>query len=262
MSIPIRCYSLLFLAFLIINGNVNAKKTNRHPTEYINQRIGHGIKRSVLQTKQQNCSNILDNYPTECNFTLLAGNVTNVVDSAPSTLSQSDYATLNDAYSNICVAKCIDPIIHYYECALSGEILTYFKNLVQRGICGKHGDDFCEVLYLRRYASNVRFFDQLVDTCPFTNSGIDCSSANITCQEFVSNFNTNMGCCTTPYLGSDVSSCGINVANPCQSAIPSPSPPTVPGSGGTVTTPTPSSYCIIVPTMLTVLIAVFFTFFI
>ena len=216
MAIPFRCYSLVFLAFLMlnINGNVNAKKTSRHLAEYINQRIGHGIKRNVLQTKQQNCDTILDNYPTECNITLLAGNVTNTID----TFSSSDYATLNDAYSKLCVAKCVDPIIQYYECVLSGEILTYFKNLVQTGICGKHGDDFCEVLYLRRYASNIHFFDQLVAVCPFSNSGIDCSSAGNTCKGYVSNFNLNMGCCTTPYLG-DVSDCNVDASDPCQSAV-------------------------------------------
>ena len=262
MSISFRFLSLLFLAFLTTNGNVNTKETSRHLAGYIHQSFGHSIKRSILQTKQQNCETILENYPMECNITLLVGNVTNVVDNAPDTLSPRDYATLNDAYSKICVTKCIDPIIQYYECFLSGDILTYFKNLVQQGICGKHGDDFCEVLYLRRYASNIRFFDQLVDTCPFISSGIDCSSANNTCQALVSNFNTNMGCCTLPYLGSDVSSCGINVANPCQSAIPSVSPPTVPGPSGTVATPTPSSYNIIAPAIFSVLIAVFSTYFI
>ena len=203
---------------LNINENVNAKKPSRHLAEYINERIGHGIKRNVLQTKQQNCATILDNYPTECNITLLAGNLTNVIDSAPGSLSPSDYATLNDAYSKLCVAKCVNPIIQYYECLLSGEILTYFKNLVQRGICGKHDGDFCEVLYLRRYGSNIHYVDQLVAACPFTSSGVDCSSADSTCKGYVSGFNSNMGCCTTPYLG-DVSACNVDANAPCQSAV-------------------------------------------
>ena len=71
-----------------------------------------------------------------------------------------------------------------------------------------------------------------------------------------------MGCCTSPYLGSDVNSCSINVADPCQSVLPSLSPPTIPGSGGTVAIPTPSSYGAIAPAMFFVIIAVFSTFFI
>lgn len=220
MAVPLRCYSLVLLAFLVlnINENVNAKITSRHPAEYIHQRIGHGIKRNVLETKQQNCTTILDNYPTECNITLLAGNLTNVVDNAPSTLSPSDYATLNDVYSKLCVAKCVNPIIQYYECFLSGDMLTYFKNLVQRGICGKHDGDFCEVLYLRRYGNNIHYVDQLVDACPFTSSGIYCSSASNTCKGYVTNFTTNMGCCTAAYLG-DVSDCNVVANDLCQSAV-------------------------------------------
>ena len=60
--------------------------------------------------------------------------------------------------------------------------------------------------------------DQLVSVCPFSNSGIDCSSAGNTCKGYVSNFNLNMGCCTTPYLG-DVSDCNVDASDPCQSAV-------------------------------------------
>ena len=275
---------LLLVGFLIIisNGVIDAKITqSKNPIEFIHKSIYRNInnKRSLSVKLRQSCSSILDNYPRECNVTLLAGNISSVP-------SVNDLATLNNAYSQFCVPKCTDPLINYYRCTYTGDLLTYLINLLEHGVCGKHNNDFCEVLYLRRYANNRNFINVLINACPFTNSGVHCARASSTCKQYVSNFNTNMGCCTSPYLGSDVSSCGINVANPCQSAIPSLLPPTVPGSGGptvpgsggptipgsggptvpgsggTVATPTPSSYCIIVPTMLTLLIAVFFTFFI
>ena len=231
---------VLLVSFLIIisNGVVDAKITlSKDPVEFIHKSIYRNInnKRSLSVMLRQSCSSILDNYPTECNITLLAGNISSVP-------SVNDLAALNNAYSQFCVLKCIDPLICYYRCTYTGDLFTYLTNLLRHGTCGKHNNDFCEVLYLRRYDNNRNFINVLTNACPFTNSGINCARANSTCKQYVSNFNTNMGCCTSPYFKSDVSSCGINVADPCQSAIPSLSPPTIPGSGGTVATPTPSSY--------------------
>ena len=251
---------LLLVGFLIVisNGVIDAKTTqSKLPFEVVNKSIYKNMnnKRRLSVMLRQSCSSILDNYPTECNITLLAGNISSVP-------SVNDLAALNNAYSQFCVPKCIDPIISYYRCTYTGDYLTYLTNLLRHGVCGKHNNDFCEVLYLRRYANYRYFVDDLIDACPFTNSGVHCARASSTCKQYVSNFNTNMGCCTSPYLGSDVSSCGINVADSCQSVLPSLSPPTVPGSGGIVSTPTPSSYGAIAPAMFFILIAVFSTFFI
>ena len=173
--------------------------------------------------------------------------------------SVNNLAALNNAYSQFCVPKCIDPIISYCRFTYTGDYLTYLINLLRHGVCGKHNNDFCEVLYLRRYANNRNFINVLINACPFTNSGVHCARASSTCKQYVSNFNTNMGCCTSPYLGSDVSSCGINVADPCQSVLTS---PTIPGSDGIVSAQTSSSYGPIAPAMFFILIAVFSTFFI
>ena len=198
---------------------VNSKISILNPDELVHQRIVHGIKREILQSRQQSCQTILNNYPTECNVSLLAGNVTNLVINNPSELTADDFTTLNNAFSQVCVAKCVNPILKYYRCLdISDDLENYLTNLVQRGICGKQGNDFCEVLYLRRYSTNIYFFDQLVDACPFTSSGVNCSSASSTCKGYVLNFNTNMECCTLPYLG-DVSSCNVNVVSQCESAI-------------------------------------------
>ena len=210
---------LLLVGFLIIisNGVIGAKTTqSKHPFEIVNKSIYKNMnnKRSLSVMLRQSCSSNLDNYPRECNVTLLAGNISSVP-------SVNDLAALNNAYSQFCVPKCIDPIIRYYRCTYTGDYLTYLTNFLRHGVCGKHNNDFCEVLYLRRYANNRNFINDLINACPFTNSGVNCARASSTCKQHVSNFNTNMGCCTSPYLGSDVSSCGINVADPCQSAISS-----------------------------------------
>ena len=230
---------LLLVGFLIVisNGVIDAKITqSKNPIEFIHKSIYRNInnKRSLSVKLRQSCSSILDNYPRECNVTLLAGNISSVP-------SVNDLAALNNVYSQFCVPKCTDPLINYYRCTYTGDLLTYLINLLEHGVCGKHNNDFCEVLYLRRYANNRNFINVLINACPFTNSGVHCARASSTCKQYVSNFNTNMGCCTTPYLGSDVSSCGINVANPCQSAIS-------------------SSYGVIAPTMLSILFAVILVF--
>ena len=216
-----KLFCLFFVLFPMFSSCelVNSKISILNPDELVHQRIVHGIKREILQSRQQSCQTILNNYPTECNVSLLAGNITNLVINDPSKLTSDDFTKLNNAFSQVCVAKCVNPILKYYRCLdISDDLENYLTNLVQRGICGKQGNDFCEVLYLRRYSTNIHFVNRLVNACPFTSSGVDCSSAGSTCKGYVSNFNSNMECCTLPYLG-DVSSCNVNVVSQCESAI-------------------------------------------
>ena len=198
---------------------VKAKIFTGNPVELVHQRNVHSDKREILQKRQQSCQTILNDYPTECNTTLLAGNITDTIFHNASALTEDDFAELNNTLSRVCVAKCVNPILNYYRCLnIPDDFRNYLTNYVERGICGKQGNDFCQVLYLRRYSANISFIAQLLDTCPRTNGRVDCSSADSTCKQYVSNFNINMGCCTSPYLG-DVSSCNVNIVDPCESAI-------------------------------------------
>ena len=199
---------------------VNAEIFAHNPVKMIHHKIIHSVKREILQKRQQSCQTILNDSPMDCNFTLLVGSdivYKMIID--PTALTEDDFAIINNAYSQICVPKCFNPILNYYRCLnISNDYKNYRINLYQRGTCGKQGNDFCEVLYLRRYSTNIRFINQLVNACPLTISGVNCSSTYSTCRQYVSNFNTNMGCCTTSYLG-DVSSCSVNTVDPCESAI-------------------------------------------
>ena len=98
---------LLLVSFLIIisNGGINPKlkiTQSKDPIEFIHKSIYQNInnKRSLSLTLHQSCSSILDNYPTECNVMLLAGNISSVP-------SVNDLAALNNAYSQFCVHKSL-----------------------------------------------------------------------------------------------------------------------------------------------------------
>ena len=213
------CLFFVLISVFSLLELVNAKIFAPNPVELIHQRIVRNVKSEILQKRQQSCQTILNDYPSECNITLLVGDITDMIINNASALTEDDFTALNNAISLVCVPKCVNPVLNYYRCLnIPDDLKNYLTNLVQRGICGKQGNDFCEVLYLRRYSTNIRFIGQLAAACPINNSGVDCSSANSTCRQYVSNFNTNMGCCTSPYLG-DVSSCNVNVGDPCESAI-------------------------------------------
>ena len=198
---------------------VKAKIFTGNPVESVHQKNVHSVTREILQKRQQSCQTILNDYPMECNFALLAGNITDTIIRNASALTEDDLAELNNTFSRVCVAKCVNPILNYYRCLnISDDFRNYLTNYVERGVCGKQGNDFCQVLYLRRYSADIRFIVELLDACPRTNSRVDCSSANSTCRQYVSNFNINMGCCTSPFLG-NVSSCNVNIVDPCESAI-------------------------------------------
>ena len=175
----------------------------------VHHRMDGIIKKSLRRIRQQNCDSILDNYPTDCNATLINFNITSVP-------PQSDLTALNILYRHVCVPRCIDPILRYYQCLdLPDNLYNYIETLIKQGVCGTYNGDFCEVLYLRNYALNIRYLEQLAAVCPFPLSATNCASANSTCRTYVSGFISNMGCCTIPYIG-DVRSCYNNVAEPCR----------------------------------------------
>ena len=203
----------LALALLLIfswNEISDARISARHSKiDIIQHRTGGIIKKSLHQTRQQNCESILDNYPTGCNATLISFNITGVP-------PQSDLTALNILYRHVCVPRCIDPFLRYYQCLdLPDNIYNYIETLIKQGVCGTYNGDFCEVVYLRNYALNLRYLEQLEEVCPFPLSAANCASANSTCRTYVAGFISNMGCCTIPYIG-DVRSCYNNVDEPCQ----------------------------------------------
>ena len=176
---------------------------------------------------RQDCT--FANYPSECNFTLLSGNISYIAATNPSQLTLDHLNTLNNAYNQICVSKCIDPVTYYYQSCLplNKNQEDYIVRYIEQGICGKNGNDYCQVEYLRNYKdTDVRFIEKLVNACPFSSgTGINCTSANSTCLQLVADFASKMGCCTVPYLGDGVKSCsGANPDASCQSAVTSTDP--------------------------------------
>ena len=197
-----RCYLLFLVIFLVTTYSkvANAKVTKTNLKLLINKEVtSHEIKRISHQSRQLRCFSILYNYPSDCNRNLLVTNVTKV---DPSKFASYSISNINSAYTQFCVAKCMDPIFKYPNCFdLSSSWLTYTNNIIRRGTCGKEGSDFCVALYMRRYSNDRYFINQLTSYCPFTTAGVDCTSASSTCLQYLSDINQKMGCCTSPFLG-------------------------------------------------------------
>ena len=171
---------------------------------------------------RQDCT--LANYPSECDLTLLSGNISYIAATNPSQLTLDHLNTLDNAYRQVCTSKCIDPIIYYYQSCvlLSQSQEDYFVGFIEQGICGKNGDDYCQVTYLLNYRDDVSFIYKLISACPFPSggSGINCISATSTCLQLVADFASKMGCCTIPYFGVGVKFCsGANPDASCESAV-------------------------------------------
>ena len=215
-----RCY-LLFLVIVLVTTYskvANAKVTKANLKLLIEKEVtSHEVIRSSHQSRQQSCSSILNNYPSDCNSDDLL--VTNVTLVNPNILASLSISDINSAYTQFCVAKCMDPIFKYVRCVdLSSSWLTYTNNIIRRGTCGKEGSDFCVALYMRRYSNDTSFINRLSIACPFTTAGVDCTSASSTCLQYLSDINQKMGCCTSPFLG-DLSSCNLDVDDPCESVL-------------------------------------------
>jgi hypothetical protein len=186
-------------------------------------------KRDVNRRQTTNyCSKYLLNYPQSCNATLLLDdNVVLLLNNTPHLLTDEHLDQLNTAYGKICRAECFDPIIAFDRCYFAGtnndELLEFYERLERQGICGKEGNDFCEVHYLRFYRRNVTFINTLVTNCHnvFTSSGINCNwSPTRACRQMVAEFITNMGCCARPILGDGITGCTTSTVKPaCASQI-------------------------------------------
>ena len=186
------------------------------------------MKRSSLQIResknnQANCTEldlVLDGekYRTECNSSSLE-----IVDSYLDNneeIPESVFTTLNNAYTRLCITKCTEPIINYYQCLYSGDELTYYTGRLQNFHCSKQDEDFCQVLFYRQYATNINDTVKVLRECTTTEYGsVNCSNATSSCTNSISRLNANIGCCTQGYLG-DLSACNINsLSESCASSL-------------------------------------------
>uniref|UniRef100_A0A1X7T0V1 Uncharacterized protein n=1 Tax=Amphimedon queenslandica TaxID=400682 RepID=A0A1X7T0V1_AMPQE len=208
----------LFCCFLVIASSDGALITKKQDVAAVTDWLHKVSKRhsSQLEARQDNnaCENQLEsNYPSYCNFTELSGGVS---DLPTSSLTDAQLTILNNAYAQICVSACIDPIETYYNCRQIDN-KDYLITLIRQGVCGQESGDYCEVRYIRQYEGDYSSFQRLLNACTITSGGIsNCSSASSTCLDSVNTFSDRMGCCTEPYLGSGVNSCsGVSVDEPC-----------------------------------------------
>ena len=203
-------------------------------------------KREIDSRQTSQCQFPPPGYPRECNTSLVPGvmNVSAAVSNNQS-LTPMQEEILNAALTQFCVPRCVDPVITYFDC-LSGNVASlqeYFRQLVRQGLCGREGNDFCEVVYLRYYWNNLLFISNLftAECAPLVTTGsiltVNCSTSDV-CAENVANFTTNLGCCAIPYLGAVTPSCDVTPDPPCQSVVS--------GSG-------PAIYLAIFPMLLAIL---------
>ena len=134
---------------------------------------------------------------------------------------QSTTSELNQQWSRICTKACVDAITEYYRCYYSEddeqELLEYQVNYIQKYRCGQHSNgDYCPVRFINVTAN----YTQVFLSCPRSsviNTAISCSSSTPAgCTNALSTFSSYMGCCTEPFLGSDVRSCsGASIPEAC-----------------------------------------------
>ena len=141
-----------------------------------------------------------------------------------------NFTALNAYYDQYCTAECIDAQLSYLRACRNYtqselDLISewYFKQL----LCGKNGDDYCSVFFLRNYNATTQI--NLLSNCRRiynVYAEINCTTANSTCLQEIADFSSKMGCCTTAYLGPNtVSSCtarGINIdPTSCPSTVSS-----------------------------------------
>uniref|UniRef100_A0A1X7SPE7 Uncharacterized protein n=1 Tax=Amphimedon queenslandica TaxID=400682 RepID=A0A1X7SPE7_AMPQE len=208
----------LFCCFLVIASSDGVLITKKRDVAAVTDWLHKVSKRhsSQLEARQDNnaCENQLhSDLPSYCNFTELSGGVS---DLPISSLTDAQLTILNNAYAQICVSACIDPIETYYNCQQIDN-KDYLITLIRHGICGQESGDYCEVRFIREYEGDYSSFLTLLSSCPISESGgRSCNSAPSACLDSVDTFSERMGCCTEPYLGSGVNSCsGVSVDEPC-----------------------------------------------
>ena len=186
-------------------------------TDWLHKISKRHTRDTELVARQDNSAclrQLQSSLPSYCNLTMLSGGISEL---NASFLNDAHLATLNRAYSQICVPACIDPIETYYNCIqITDDLKNYVITLIRKGVCGQESGDYCEVRYIRQYNGNINGAADLTRSCTFSSSGISCSGASSTCLSHVGTFSSRMGCCTEPYLGSGVRSCsGISVDAAC-----------------------------------------------
>ena len=185
-------------------------------------------KREIDSRQASQCQFPPPGYPRDCNTSLIAGvmNISAAVFNNQS-LTPMQEEIYNNALTQFCVPRCVDPYVTYLVDCLSFNVASvqeYFRQLIRQGLCGKEGNDFCDVVYLRYYWDNRLFLNRLVivDCAPLITTGsiltVNCSTSDV-CAENVANFTANLGCCAIPYLGAVTPSCGITPDPPCQSVV-------------------------------------------
>ena len=151
--------------------------------------------RGIDLTLQQNCNGRYTP-PSGCNVTF----TTNTV----------DFNALNANLSQFCAPRCIDAIIsHVRDCPQLLPLDSaewYYKQY----LCGKNGDEFCQVTLLR---NPISICSSLIGP-----TGINCTSATSACLQGLADASSKLGCCTRILFGEGVSSCsGVNVDPACSS---------------------------------------------
>uniref|UniRef100_A0A1X7URI1 Uncharacterized protein n=1 Tax=Amphimedon queenslandica TaxID=400682 RepID=A0A1X7URI1_AMPQE len=216
---PVFLFSLLLVAIACSDGATTEKKRRADVTKWLEKINSKSqIKELVARQSSSTClDQLYSSLPSYCDFTELSGGLSEL---PASSLSDAQLEQLNTAYSGVCVSACIDPFEEYYNClTLPTDSKNYLITLLRQGTCGQESGDYCEVRYIRQYNGDYDDFQQLINACTFTSSGISCSGASSNCLSHVNTFSSRMGCCTQPYLGSGVTSCsGISVDEACSSA--------------------------------------------
>ena len=211
-------FIFLLFCFLLVassDGVVPAKKRNEPVVTGLLHKIHKrhssqlGVRQSGISCDRQFEMNLTSN----CNLTALSNGV---FDLPTSSLTDAQFTTLNNAFSQFCGrSACIDLYIAYFRCGSTNEYQrNYYTTYTRQGICGQESGDYCVVRYIRQYRGNS--LQDPFDSCLFNDTRISCSSPSSTCLSDINTFNDRMGCCTEPFLGSGVNSCsGVSVDEPC-----------------------------------------------
>uniref|UniRef100_A0A1X7VH19 Uncharacterized protein n=1 Tax=Amphimedon queenslandica TaxID=400682 RepID=A0A1X7VH19_AMPQE len=232
----------LFLIAACTEGAVIDKEKEMNDTALL-QLLHHINKRHNIPLEpKQTSSCTMPDLPSGCSESEFVFSVP----SASSIHSDSYLSSLNSQYSRICTSDCAGAIGEYYRCLYSGDRGEYLANDYEKFFCGQESGDYCLVRILRsfRTTSNIAAYRNMITYCSisFSNTGLtSCNSTN--CTSALRTFSSTAGCCTEPFLGSGVRSCGVSVPDACtglSSAIPSstiPSNTTESSTTGIIATP-------------------------
>ena len=221
VSVSLLCV-LFFSSMVSVKGNLYAKSHQMITNPFFK------MKRNSLQIResennQANCTELRlfldgEKYRTECNSSTI--DIVYSYLENEEEIPESVLTTLNNTYTRLCATECTEPLINYYQCLYSGDELTYYTSFIQSYTCGEQDEDFCPILFLRQYATNLNNTVKIVRECRTTEFGlfnVNCSNVTSSCTNSISRLNANIGCCTQGLLG-DLSACSINsLSEPCAS---------------------------------------------